>query len=237
MDVESKFLYIVYETTNLITNKIYIGAHKTKDIDSDNYHGSGTLIRASIIKHGLNNFSRKVLYIYHSEKVAYLREKYLVNKDFISRSDTYNLKLGGIGGASPEASRLATEASFTSMFKLHGNICGQFHTPERRLKSEETKRLNYGIGNGQTKTKEALSNRSNTLRNKFLYNNPEALTKCKLEDKEGNIIYEGTAMSINSFMNKDHSGKGNFRNILNYLTKNIKIKRGKWKDHLILPIE
>ena len=34
--------YIVYETTNLVNNKIYIGVHKTTDPDKfDGYLGNG----------------------------------------------------------------------------------------------------------------------------------------------------------------------------------------------------
>lgn len=89
--------YYLYKITNLINNKIYIGVHKTKNLN-DCYMGSGTVLNAAIKKHGLQNFKKEILEFFSSESEMFLREKEVVTNDFLLREDTYNLRRGGNGG-------------------------------------------------------------------------------------------------------------------------------------------
>lgn len=107
--MENVFKYIVYQTINIVNNKIYVGIHKTKDpYKFDGYIGNGVNInwpssymnpkypfQKAVKKYGTSSFKRSVLYIFDTEKEASDKEKEIVNKEFIKRSDTYNLALGG----------------------------------------------------------------------------------------------------------------------------------------------
>lgn len=86
--------HIVYRTTCIVNNKIYIGKHSTNILD-DGYLGSGDLILAAIKKYGKENFIREILFIFQTEKDALDKEEELVTENFVSRDDNYNIALGG----------------------------------------------------------------------------------------------------------------------------------------------
>lgn len=97
MEEKKQKHYLIYQITNLVNRKIYIGKHETFNIE-DNYFGSGNLIVAAINKHGLENFEFKILIDLKSREEMNLLEKMVVTEEFCKRDDVYNIKVGGEGG-------------------------------------------------------------------------------------------------------------------------------------------
>lgn len=101
--------YIVYLTTNTANKKIYIGVHRTETpYDFDGYLGNGikvtdrstyryskTPFEAAVNKYGPSKFIRKTLKVFDTLEDALDLERWLVDEEFISRKDTYNIALGG----------------------------------------------------------------------------------------------------------------------------------------------
>lgn len=90
-------IYYLYRITNLVNNKIYVGVHKTNNID-DGYMGSGKVILSAIQKYGMNNFKKDILETFENSEEMYAREKEVVTEEFLLREDVYNLRRGGTGG-------------------------------------------------------------------------------------------------------------------------------------------
>lgn len=90
-------MYVVYRIRNKIDRKIYVGVHKTKNLN-DSYMGSGKRIIRAIKKHGVENFDKKILFVFDNEVDMINMERKIVTNEFLERSDTYNITLGGWGG-------------------------------------------------------------------------------------------------------------------------------------------
>lgn len=139
--------YIVYKTTNVINNYIYIGVHLTKDPEVfDGYIGCGvyvtqkstymypkTAFQSAVKEFGPKNFKREVLAILDSAEEAYLIEAQLVNEKFLARKDVYNMVLGGYEGSitSIKCYKYSTTTGeylgeYISMQQaaLQNNVCG-----------------------------------------------------------------------------------------------------------------
>jgi group I intron endonuclease len=123
-----KETWILYQTTNLVNGKIYVGVHKLADTTkSRNYLGSGLALKIAIEKYGRNNFTRTTLAEFSCAEDAYLAEERMVDAEFVERGDTYNIKIGGLG-----CKGLALTDEHKA--KISSSSKGRVHTAEARAK-------------------------------------------------------------------------------------------------------
>ena len=84
--------FYVYQITNLVNGKIYVGKHKSDRHPNENgYYGSGKQISAAIKKYGIENFKKEVLCYCSSIEEMSIKEAEIVTEDFVKRKDTYNM--------------------------------------------------------------------------------------------------------------------------------------------------
>jgi len=87
---------IIYKTTNLINNKIYIGKDS---INNPKYLGSGIKIKLAIKKYGKDKFKKEIIEEGLDEKILNEREIFWINKfNSTDRKIGYNITYGGEGG-------------------------------------------------------------------------------------------------------------------------------------------
>jgi hypothetical protein len=123
-------LYTIYRTTNNLNGKIYIGKHQTLN-PNDSYYGSGKAIVNAIKKHGKENFTKEILFIFETEEEMNNKERELITEEFVLREDTYNMGVGGEGGAHFKGRKHSKESIIKSVetrIKNGNNVC----SPEKR---------------------------------------------------------------------------------------------------------
>lgn len=93
-----KTYYYLYEVTNLINGKVYVGQHITNNIN-DGYLGSGKAIKAAIKKYGKSSFKKEILLFANSPESLNILEKMAVPLWWAELPTNYNLVEGGGSGA------------------------------------------------------------------------------------------------------------------------------------------
>ena len=87
---------VIYKTTNLVNDKIYIGQDKN---NNPNYLGSGKKLKRAIKKYGKNNFLKEVIEICDSEELLNEREIFWISYyKSTDRKTGYNISDGSKEG-------------------------------------------------------------------------------------------------------------------------------------------
>ena len=158
---------VVYKITNIINGKIYIGKDK---FNNPKYFGSGFLIKKSIKKYGITNFTKEILEFCNSERDLNITEIYWIKKlDSTNLKIGYNITGGGEGGDTltnhpfrSEIIEKTTKAINKVKDKIsehHSDVSGKNNPMYGKKHSDESK-LKMSIN-----TKKCFENNPNLIKN------------------------------------------------------------------------
>jgi hypothetical protein len=196
--------HIVYQTTNLVNLKIYIGIHSTNNLD-DGYIGSGKTMIKAIKKYGKENFKKEILHYCKSREEACDVELYLVNEQFVERPDVYNIRLGGGNkGVMSKESKIKLSNSLKKTYSNNNYI--NKHIGRKR--SEETK-------------EKMLIKNKRSFKEKYGERYLEMIDKCCRKFKEENGFYgknhtEKTKKILSEIRSKNYIIKSPLNEVINF---------------------
>lgn len=174
--------YTIYSITNKLSGQIYIGKHKTKNINDD-YMGSGKLITRAIKKYGKENFIKQILFVFDNKDEMDQKEKELVNELFILSENSYNLALGGKGGWDISKSKVAFLGKKHS--EISKNKISKFVSENNPMFSEEARKKNSDKQKGIPRPNVSLKLKNKPKSEQHRLKISEAIKRKHLERKMG----------------------------------------------------
>lgn len=119
----------IYETTNLVNGKKYIGKKISNKFLGEKYLGSGTYLKRAINKYGKENFRTRLLETCENSFDLDTKEcEYIQKYNCVESSDYYNLASGIKGNTSGSRKSLKWRSLMSEMHK------GMYHTEETKQK-------------------------------------------------------------------------------------------------------
>jgi len=128
---KNKTYFYIYEVTNLINGKNYIGQHITDNLE-DGYLGSGKALKAAIKKYGRDNFKKEILVFANGSASLNFIEKCLIPLWWAELPTNYNMMEGGHNGA-----RMTVEARNKISKSRTGKKLGPMSEAQRLAMSEQ----------------------------------------------------------------------------------------------------
>jgi len=141
---------VIYKTTCLITNKIYIGQHKCASIEKfykKKYIGSGSYLREVINKYGISNFKCEIVCICYDFEDMNKNEINFIKLHKSLQPNGYNISFGG---AALMKNRRHTEEAKRKNAEAH---TGEKNASWGKKRTQETKNKMSASAMGNTNGK------------------------------------------------------------------------------------
>ena len=135
--VDMDYLGFVYLWMNNVTGKMYIGSHIGK-VD-DGYIGSGVYFKRAIKKHGIDSFTRQILYFEHKDhRSLYQKEFDIINEyNAVMSDDYYNLCNISPNYINFVDGKLVKRVSDETKQKMSDIAKGRYYTDETKQKMSD----------------------------------------------------------------------------------------------------
>lgn len=176
---------VIYKTTNLINNKIYIGKDEK---NNPNYFGSGKLLKKAINKYGIDNFKKEIIETCENREILNLREKFWI-KELKSIENGYNMAEGGTGG------------------KVQPIVWNKNKTYEELFGENKAKLIKEKLSNshkGYIQSEETKKKRSEKLKNRTLSEEHKNKIREKLK---GSTRSEETKLKISNKLKQNNKNE------------------------------
>lgn len=183
--MEQQYIYYIYKTTCLITNRYYIGMHRTTN-ENDGYFGSGNLLKRSIAKYGKENHIKEILEYCNSKEELCKREAEIVNTELLKDELCLNMMTGGMGGATMTGKKCSLEV----IEKLRKANTGKKLSEETKKKISIKVSLSL-IGNKRAKNSKGWVGKKHRDDSKILMrDNHPFVKKVEMYTQDGVLINE-----------------------------------------------
>lgn len=125
-------MFYIYEITNIVNGKNYIGQHKYKTLDDD-YMGSGKYLAKAKLKYGIENFVKRIIeYGIETREEADKREIFWIAEYKKIGKAEYNISKGG--GTLPSFSEYSIEKQNQIKKNMSKAQTGRKHTEATKIK-------------------------------------------------------------------------------------------------------
>ncbi len=142
----------IYQTTNLINGKTYVGQSKRQIELSKEYLGSGNILKSAVKKYGKENFKKEILCECISEEELNSQERFFIRKlkpeynispggqnGFKLGKDNPNVKVRKIGKLNPFFGRKHTKKTKEKIARKNKRFAGKSNPNYGKKWSEEQK--------------------------------------------------------------------------------------------------
>lgn len=139
----------VYKIVNTINGKIYVGQKKGMPTDSENYYGSGMLIKRAIEKYGIQQFKKEILCLCFTQDELNRQETFWIQElKAYDRNLGYNISKTNFGGDTYTNNPNLENIKLNKSRETSGEknpMFGVKYTEERRNKQRKTIENNGGL--------------------------------------------------------------------------------------------